>query len=129
MLRIPPRWLGHVVAGLVSLTAAFFIVFNVLFSDVPSWSQRLLAIGWVGIVYFGLSFGLHWVWSVPGKAWRLWLMIPGGVAGLFITLSDYAIDRLAYPVLVLFFMVFGTWLGWWFCRHRITLPGLPFGKL
>lgn len=115
-MRQLPNLLGHVVAGILSLLGAFFGVFLVLFSDIFDVSQQAGAVLYVFVVYFVFSLLLHWLWRTDRKKWVLWLVIPGGVFGLFITFSDGIWSF--YPVAVLAGMVGGIWLGWWVLRRR-----------
>lgn len=72
-------WLGTLALAAVSLLAAFFAVFNSVFSDVFGAAERLGTYAYVGVTYFVLGFiaGLigpgrvrRWTWilSVPAVA-------------------------------------------------------------
>lgn len=79
-MRISIRlWLGTFACAVVSLLAAFFVVFNSVFSDVFGAAERFGTFVYVGVAYFACGFvaGLagparvrRWVWilSVPAVA-------------------------------------------------------------
>lgn len=69
-------WLGTIICLLVSLLAAFFVVFNMVFSDIFGVAERVESYVYAGAAYLILGFvsGLvgpahpqRWVWifSVP----------------------------------------------------------------
>lgn len=72
-------WMGTLAVAAASLLAAFFVVFNSVFSDVFGVAERLGTFAYVAVAYFvcGFAAGLvgparvrRWVWifSVPAVA-------------------------------------------------------------
>lgn len=66
------RFLFYPFAFLIGLIPGFFVVFNSIFSDVTSLSQRILTIATVTAVYATLGFffgyigpGTRWAWGIP----------------------------------------------------------------
>lgn len=104
-----PVWLGHIAAAILSLLAAFFGTFNVLFSDIFGVRQQAGAVLYVLIVYTVISGILYWLWPGHGKAWRTWLIIPAAVFTIFIALSDFT--NFLYPLIVIAAVIGGSWLG------------------
>lgn len=84
------------------------------------------AVLYVFFVYFIISLLLYWLWPLDklgtgsgrGKAWRIWLIVPGGAFALFIALSDFS--RLVYPLAVMAAVVLGSWAGQAVFRKRTT---------
>lgn len=111
-----PKWSGHLTAGILSLLAAFFGTFNVLFSDIFGVDQQAGAVLYVLAIYLVFSLLLHWRWPGRGWAWRSWLALPGLAGWLLITPGD--VNQLAYPLLVLGAVAGGTWAGWFVFRRR-----------
>lgn len=102
-------WIGHVVIAIVSLTAAFFGVFNVLFSDVFGISGHLQAIAYVLIIYALAGFLATRAWPAGRRAWRWWLIVPALLIGLPYSFGDGAFGW--YPLGVLGAVVIGSLLG------------------
>lgn len=108
-MKTLPFWLGHIIAAIVSLLAAFFGTFNVLFSDIFGVRDQAAAALYVLIVYTIFSILLHWLWPGHGRTWRLWLIIPAAVFTGFILISDFS--SFLYPAAVIGAVIGGSWIG------------------
>ncbi|MBI2984641.1 MAG: hypothetical protein HYY50_03385 [Candidatus Kerfeldbacteria bacterium] len=109
---MPPRfptWQGHLLAVIVSPLAAFFAVFNVLFSDVFGLGQRLQAIVYVFVVYLIVGWVFGRLWPMRRRSWALWLIVPGGLFGLPFTVADHGWT--VYGVSVIAAMILASLLG------------------
>ena len=73
---MPPKlrlWIGTIFLVLISLLAAFFIVFNSVFSDVLNIGDRMMTYGITAGVYFVL--GLIAAAMGPTRPWRwIWIL-------------------------------------------------------
>ena len=102
--------LGHIVIAIFSLLAAFFGVFNVLFSDIFGLGQQYTAIFTVVVIYGVLSALAHLVWPVHGWMWVRWLVVPALLLGGFYLFQEFSSLRW-YGVAVLIAVVIGATLG------------------
>jgi hypothetical protein len=107
-----PVWLGNIIVAVVSLLAAFFGVFNVLFSDRSGIRDAEIAVSFILIIYGLFSLVIHLISRRPGWVWWWWLVVPGLVLGLWISVSDGLLtDWYAWTILVV--MLGATTLGRW----------------
>ena len=104
-----PQWIGHVFAAILSIGAGFFGVLNALFSDIFGVRAQVAAMAYVFFVYLITSAVLFWFWPRQQRAWVLWTLIPGGLFGLSMTISDFS--RIIYPLGILGAMVLGVWVS------------------
>ncbi len=77
-MRIP-TWIGYIVAVTLGLGLGFFLVLNVLFSDVSSTVERVQAVAMVLGTYAVISFLLARLWPSHRRSWVLWLIVPPGI--------------------------------------------------
>lgn len=115
-----PLWLGHSIAFIVSATAGFFLVLNVVFSDVFSLREQLTAISAVLGAYLILGFILSRLWQGHRRTWALWLIIPPGILMALLLISERAFDWFDASVLVGFVM--GSLIGTGLLSLRRTPP-------
>jgi hypothetical protein len=80
--------LGYIVATVLSLAAAFFGVFLILFTDVLTLQQRLLSFGYVFVLYFLWSVMLIASWPKQSRQWLWWLAIPAVAVVLFVAIRE-----------------------------------------
>lgn len=104
-----PTWLGHIIAAILSLGVAFFGVAVILFSDTTSQTEKITAILGLSLVYAIIGAILGGLWPAHIRAWRLWLIIPAGVATVFFGLLDSG--DVIFPLLTLGAVVGGAWIG------------------
>lgn len=102
--------LGHLLIAIFSFLAAFFGVFNVLFSDIFGLGQQYIAIFMILILYSVLSGLAYLVWPVHGWAWVRWLVIPALLLGGFYLFQEFS-SLSWYGVTVLAAVVIGATLG------------------
>jgi peptidoglycan/LPS O-acetylase OafA/YrhL len=95
-------WFGTIVLLLVSLLASFFVVFNMIFSDIFGAGERIGSYVYAGVAYLvlGLMAGL----AGPSRPRRwLWILSAPAVAILFLyTFSEpqNALIHLGFALLV-----------------------------
>lgn len=100
--------IAKVLGVFLSLLAAFFGAFLVLFTDVFTLSEKAGAVVYVLIVYFVASLLMHW--RAPGQAlWRWLLLAPAFLAILLIGAQD--LNRAGYTISVALAVLAGTWSG------------------
>ena len=104
-----PLWLGHTLALIFSSLAAFFVVFNVLFSDVFGVSERLGTFGYVAAVYFSLGLVFCWVWPGKLRAWVIWFGIIEAAIVLLYSLTEWS--RVVLHIGVLLLAIVAVWWG------------------
>lgn len=102
--------IGHIIIAIFSFLAAFFVVFNVLFSDVNVVGQQASAVTLVVVVYGVLSLLAHLVWPIRGWMWVRWFVTPALLLGGFYLFQEFNSLSL-YGVLVLTAVVAGSTLG------------------
>lgn len=115
--------IGHIITGILSLLAAFFGVFNVLFSDILTTNGRLGALAYVFVLYVVISLIVHGVWRMPSRAWLWWLLTPALLFGGWIALSEGS-GPIWYPWAILISVVAATIIG-----RRVFAPHLPPAKV
>lgn len=115
-------WLGHIAALLLSLMAAFVVVFNVLFSDALNPGSQLGAILYVLVAYAALSLIFHGLWRGRGWTWTLWLVIPALVAEILIFIFDS--NRFLYPLAIMLAVVGPVLGGKWLFDRRPRRPNI-----
>ena len=113
---------GHIVLAIISLLTAFFLVFNVVFSDIFGTSGLIQAVGLVFLVYTILSIMWHLIWPTRGWSWFLWLTIPATVILVWYTLSEHT--RLGYHFAVLAAVLFGSYIGRFIHRSKASSPAV-----
>lgn len=104
-----PLWLGHVLALIFSPLAAFFVVFNVLFSDVFGVPERLGTFLYVAGVYAVFGFLFAWVWPRKHWTWVLWFGILEAAVVLLYSLTEWS--RVLLHVGVLLLAIVAVWGG------------------
>lgn len=109
-MRTLPSWLGHVMALVISPLAAFFIVFNVIFSDIFGLATRVYAFLFVLIVYTILGFAFGKLFSSKRRAWKLWLLIPPTILVALFSLSEFS-PLVVYNLAILGAAALGVFLG------------------
>ncbi|MBI5466728.1 MAG: hypothetical protein HY975_00725 [Candidatus Kerfeldbacteria bacterium] len=114
--------IGHIVTALLSILAAFFGVFNVLFSDILTSNARFGALAYVFILYFIISFIVHGVWRTRSRAWLWWLFTPAVLFGGWIAVSEGS-GPMWYPWAVLACVIAASVIG-----RRVFTPHLPPAK-
>lgn len=102
--------LGHIIIAIFSFLAAFFVVFNVLFSDVNAVSEEASSITFVVVVYMVMSLLAHWIWPVRGWIWVRWFVTPALLLGGFYLFQEFNSLNL-YGVFVLAAVVAGAAFG------------------
>lgn len=87
----PPRSFmpfAQVLAALVSGALAFFGLFNILFTDVATFGERLGSWGYVFALYALAAGVFAFTWSRARRAWWLWFGIPVGLVAIAVTLTE-----------------------------------------
>jgi hypothetical protein len=82
-------WIGTVVLALVSLLAAFFVVFNSVFSDVFGVGERVETYVVTGVVYLILGFVSGLAGPARPRRWTAILSIPPLVILFLYTLAEF----------------------------------------
>lgn len=111
MARAFTLWFGHIIAGIVSILAAFFGVYQVLFSDIFGTDQRIGATVYVVILYAIVGFFLTLAWPLRSRQWMIWLSVPAALAVVIITATE--LERVLLHLLTLGAALAGAWLGIW----------------
>ncbi len=101
---------GHIIIAIFSLLAAFFGVFNVLFSDANGVNERAGAVVFVLVIYTILSLLAHLVWPIKGWMWVRWLVIPALIIGGFYLFQEFS-SLSVYGIMILLAVVAGATLG------------------
>ncbi len=96
-------------ALILSLLAALFFVFNLLFSDISSTKEYLNGVAYVFVGYLGLGGFLGFLRSGREKMWFWLLAIPASVIIVLMAFSEPG--RPLYTVAVFLASVGGSWLG------------------
>ncbi len=81
-------WLGTIVAAIVSLLAAFFVVFNAVFSDVFGFRERLLTFVYVAAAYMIIAFVCGLAGPAHAKRWAWILATPALLILALYSLSE-----------------------------------------
>ncbi|HTM68409.1 MAG TPA: hypothetical protein VL426_03860 [Candidatus Binatia bacterium] len=117
-------WLGTVLLTLLSLLAAFFVTFNMVFSDVFGALERLESYLFAGTVFFALGLGAGLIGSARVRRWT-WILGAPSVAILALyTFTEYqnVLIHLGFAVLVPLASYGGARLG---SRLRGKKPAPP----
>jgi hypothetical protein len=107
------RQLSYVIAFLVGILPAFFIVFNAIFSDVFSTADRVMTFLLVAVAYtaLGALFGFF----APMAAWQvgLWLSLPAILIVAWYSTREPGqwLLHLTYLILTLAFASLGAYVG------------------
>lgn len=118
---------GHIIIAIFSFLAAFFGVFQVLFTDANGVKERAGAVTLVLIVYTVLSLAAHLLWPIKGWAWVRWLATPALLLGGFYLFQEFS-SLSMYGILILLAAVGGATFGREVMsrkRNRATPPIQP----
>lgn len=81
--------LGTVVLALASLLAAFFGVFNMVFSDVFGAVERAWSYAYVGVIYLVLGFLSGLIGPAHARRWVWLLSVPAVAILVLYTFSEF----------------------------------------
>ena len=84
----PVRYLIVGIAGMLSLLAAFFIVFNTLFSDIFTLRDRLIGYAMVSVAYAILGFGFAFARFNSWRWWAVFFSAPAVLMAALYTISE-----------------------------------------
>ncbi|MBI3963942.1 MAG: hypothetical protein HY341_02995 [Candidatus Kerfeldbacteria bacterium] len=110
MARTFSTWLGHIIAGILSVLLAHYGVLNVSFSEVFE-DQRLGGTLYVILAYAVVALFLRLAWPARYRAWIVWLSIPAVLVFFYTTALQ--IQNVLIHLLTLAAAVGGAWLGLW----------------
>jgi hypothetical protein len=82
-------WIGTVLLLLVSLLASFFVVFNMVFSDIFGVGERIGSYVYAGVAYLILGFVAGLAGPSHPRRWLWILAIPPIVVLVVYTLSEF----------------------------------------
>lgn len=109
--------LGYIVATVLSLAAAFFGVFLVLFTDILTVQQRLLSFGYIFVLYFLWTIMLVASWPKQSRQWLWWLAIPAAIVVLFVAVREAG--TLGIDLVVAGCVALGIFIGHRLGHHRV----------
>lgn len=115
-----PSWSGHLVAFILSPIVGFFLVVNVVFSDILGWMEQVQAVIVVFLVYALMGWIFHRVWAGHPRTWALWLIIPPGIFLGLLLISERTTNIYTLGVFAAF--VVGTLLGLGMLRRQPVPP-------
>ncbi|HOL16983.1 MAG TPA: hypothetical protein PLY40_01710 [Bacillota bacterium] len=81
-------WWGYILAVVLSVAPAFFIVFNAIFSDIFTPGDRLLSFLLVVLAYEGYGFILGYIWPATGWRWGLWISATAAALVIFYSIGE-----------------------------------------
>ncbi len=104
-------WWGYILAVVLSVVPAFFIVFNAIFSDIVTAGDRFLSFFLVVLAYEGYGFILGYTWPATGWRWGLWISITAAALVILYSIGEgQYLLHLAYILLTVGAACHGS--GW-----------------
>ena len=119
-------WIGTIVLLLVSLLASFFVVFNMVFSDIFGMAERVGSYVYAGVAYLILGFVSGLAGPTRARRWVWILSVPPVLILFLYTFSEpqNALIHLGFAVLVPLASYLGAGAGAWI-RSGKKAPSVP----